>query len=268
MNDVVIHERRDGYSVITLNRPDRLNSFNEAQHLALRAALEECEKDEDCGAIVLTGAGRGFCAGQDLSDRDPTLQGESPDLGMTLQTYYNPLVRMLRAMPKPVICAVNGVAAGAGANIAFSCDIVLAARSAKFIQAFSKIGLIPDAGGTWWLTRHLGEARAKALALTAQPLSAEDAANWGLIWKAVDDDALMAEAVKLAEGFANGPTRAYGLTKQAIQAASTNTLDDQLDLERSLQQQCGWSDDYKEGVAAFLQKRPADFRGARAKLRG
>jgi 2-(1,2-epoxy-1,2-dihydrophenyl)acetyl-CoA isomerase len=268
LNDVVIHERRDGYSVITLNRPDRLNSFNEAQHLALRAALEECEKDEECGAIVLTGAGRGFCAGQDLSDRDPTLKGESPDLGMTLETYYNPLVRMLRSIPKPIICAVNGVAAGAGANIAFSCDIVVAARSAKFIQAFSKIGLIPDAGGTWWLTRHLGEARAKALALTAQPLSAEDAANWGLIWKAVEDDTLMAEAVKLAEGFASGPTRAYGLTKQAIQAASTNSLDAQLDLERSLQQQCGWSDDYKEGVAAFLQKRPADFRAARARLKG
>src|SRR5690606_15818276 len=224
----VIHERRDGYSLITLNRPDRLNSFNEAQHLALRAALEDCEKDEDCGAIVLTGAGRGFCAGQDLSDRDPTIQGESPDLGMTLQTYYNPLVRMLRAMPKPVICAVNGVAAGAGANIAFSCDIVLAARSAKFIQVFSKIGLIPDAGGTYWLTRHLGEARAKALAMTAEPLSAQVAADWGLIWKAVDDGVLMAEAEALAQGFADGPATAYALTKQAIQAASTNTLDQQL----------------------------------------
>ncbi|MBX9452779.1 MAG: 2-(1,2-epoxy-1,2-dihydrophenyl)acetyl-CoA isomerase PaaG [Mesorhizobium sp.] len=260
----VIHERRDGYAVITLNRPDRLNAFNEAQHLALRAALEACEADGDCGAIVLTGAGRGFCAGQDLSDRDPTILGESPDLGMTLETYYNPLVRKLRALEMPVICAVNGVAAGAGANIALACDVVLAAKSAKFIQAFSKIGLIPDAGGTYWLTKHLGEARAKALALTAHPLSAEDAAQWGLIWKAVDDDRLMEEATALAEGFAKGPTRAYALTKQAIQAATMNDLDAQLEVERSLQREAGWSDDYKEGVSAFLQKRPADFKGRRS----
>jgi 2-(1,2-epoxy-1,2-dihydrophenyl)acetyl-CoA isomerase len=256
----VIHERRDGYHVLTLNRPDRLNSFNEAQHLALRAALEECAADASCGAVLLTGAGRGFCAGQDLSNRDPTIQGESPDLGMTLETYYNPLVRQIRSMEKPVICAVNGVAAGAGANIAFACDIVLAARSARFIQAFSKIGLIPDAGGTWWLTRHLGEARAKALAMTAAPLSAEDAAAWGLIWKAVDDEKLMEEAVALAEGFAAGPTRAYALTKQAIHAASANTLEEQLEVERGLQREAGWSEDYKEGVRAFLEKRPANFR--------
>lgn len=259
----VIHERRDGYSVITLNRPDRLNAFNEAQHRELREALDACEADKDCGAVVLTGAGRGFCAGQDLSDRDPTMLGESPDLGLTLETFYNPLVRKLRALEMPVICAVNGVAAGAGANIALACDIVLAARSARFIQAFSKIGLIPDAGGTYWLTKHLGEARAKALALTAHPLSAEDAAQWGLIWKAVDDDRLMDEAAALAEGFANGPTRAYALTKQAIQAATTNDLDEQLEVERTLQREAGWSDDYKEGVAAFLQKRPADFKGRR-----
>ena len=256
----VIHERRDGYHVLTLNRPNRLNSFNEAQHLALRAALDECATDASCGAVLLTGAGRGFCAGQDLSDRDPTIQGESPDLGMTLETYYNPLVRQIRSMEKPVICAVNGVAAGAGANIAFACDIVLAARSAKFIQAFSKIGLIPDAGGTWWLTRHLGEARAKALAMTAAPLSAEDAAAWGLIWKAVDDEKLMEEAVALAEGFAAGPTRAYALTKQAIHAASANSLEEQLEVERGLQREAGWSEDYKEGVRAFLEKRPANFR--------
>jgi 2-(1,2-epoxy-1,2-dihydrophenyl)acetyl-CoA isomerase len=257
----VIHERRDGYHLLTLNRPDRLNSFNEAQHAALRAALDAAEADESCGAIVLTGAGRGFCAGQDLSDRDPTMLGESPDLGLTLETYYNPLVKKLRALEMPVICAVNGVAAGAGANIALACDIVIAAKSAKFIQAFSRIGLIPDAGGTYWLTKHLGEARAKALALTAHPLSAEDAAEWGLIWKAVDDDALMDEAIALAEGFAKGPTKAYALTKQAIQAATTNSLDEQLDVERALQREAGWSDDYKEGVSAFLQKRPANFRG-------
>ncbi|MGQ2907666.1 MAG: 2-(1,2-epoxy-1,2-dihydrophenyl)acetyl-CoA isomerase PaaG [Aliihoeflea sp.] len=261
--DVVIYEKRDGYSVITLNRPDRLNSFNEAQHHALRAALDECEKDANCGAILLTGAGRGFCAGQDLSDRDPAMMGERPDLGKTLETFYNPLVRKLRAMEKPVVCAVNGVAAGAGANIAFSCDIVLAAKSAKFIQAFSKIALVPDAGGTYWLTRHLGEARAKALAMTAEPLSAEDAANWGLIWKAVDDDKLMDEAIKLVETFAKGPTNAYALTKKAIHEASVNSLDAQLDAERKYQREAGMSDDYKEGVAAFLQKRPADFRAVR-----
>jgi len=259
----VIHERRDGYHLLTLNRPDRLNAFNEAQHRALRAALDDAGADKDCGAVVLTGAGRGFCAGQDLSDRDPAMLGERPDLGITLETLYNPLVRTLRALEKPVICAVNGVAAGAGANIAFSCDIVLAARSAKFIQAFSKIGLVPDSGGTWWLTRHLGEARAKALAMTAQPLSAEDAARWGLIWKAFDDEHLMAEATALAQTLANGPTRAYALTKQAIHAASTNTLDQQLDVERALQREAGLSDDYREGVAAFLEKRPADFRGRR-----
>ena len=264
MNDVVIHDRRDGYHVLTLNRPDRLNAFNEAQHEALRAALDACEADEAGGAVVLTGAGRGFCAGQGLSDRDPTMLGDSPDLGLTLETYYNPLVRRLRALELPVICAVNGVAAGAGANIALACDIVLAAKSAKFIQAFSKIGLIPDAGGTYWLTRHLGEARAKALALTAHPLSAEDAAAWGLIWKAVEDEKLMEEAVALAEGFARGPTRAYALTKQAIQAASANDLDRQLDTERALQREAGWSDDYKEGVAAFLQKRPGVFKGRKS----
>ncbi|MEQ8451855.1 MAG: 2-(1,2-epoxy-1,2-dihydrophenyl)acetyl-CoA isomerase PaaG [Nitratireductor sp.] len=256
----VLHEQKNGYSVITLNRPDRLNAFNELQHQQLRAALDACEADAGCGAIILTGAGRGFCAGQDLSDRDPTLIGENPDLGKTLETFYNPLVRKLRAMPKPVICAVNGVAAGAGANIALACDIVIAARSAKFIQAFSKIGLIPDGGGTYWLTRLVGEARAKALALTAHPLTAADAAAWGLIWRAVDDDQLMAEATTLAEGFAAGPTHAYALTKQAIHAASTNSLDAQLDLERQLQREAGRSDDYKEGVSAFLEKRPPNYR--------
>jgi 2-(1,2-epoxy-1,2-dihydrophenyl)acetyl-CoA isomerase len=255
----ILHDRRDGYSVISLNRPDRLNSFNRQQHAELRAALDECAGSADIHAIVLTGQGRGFCAGQDLSDVDD-MGGDRPDLGKTLHENYNPLIRAMRTLPKPIVCAVNGVAAGAGANIALACDIVLAARSAKFIQAFSKIALIPDAGGTYWLTHLLGEARAKALALTAQPLSAEDAAQWGLIWKAVDDDRLMAEACALAESFAAGPTHAYGLTKMAIQAASTNSLDEQLELERRLQREAGMSDDYKEGVKAFLEKRPANYR--------
>ena len=259
-SDAVLHEKREGYARVTLNRPQRLNAFNEDQHLRLRAALEDCAGDPDCRAVVLTGAGRGFCAGQDLSERDPTLGGPRPDLGLTLETYYNPLIRQMRALGKPIICAVNGVAAGAGANIALAADIVIAARSATFIQAFSKIGLVPDAGGTWWLTRHLGEARAKALALTADPLPAETAAQWGLIWKCVDDGELQAQAEALAERLANGPATAQALTKQLIHAASTNSLDEQLDMERSFQREAGWSDDYREGVAAFLEKRKADFR--------
>ncbi len=260
-SDSVLRETRDGYRILTLNRPERLNAFNEDQHLRLRAALSDCAEDDSCRAVILTGAGRGFCAGQDLSDRDPTLGGARPDLGLTLETYYNPLVRQIRAMGKPVICAVNGVAAGAGANIALAADIVIAARSASFIQIFARIALVPDAGGTWWLTRHLGEARAKALALTTEPLPAEKAAEWGLIWKCVDDAALMDEAGALAAQFARGPTHAYALAKQAIHAASTNTLDEQLDLERKLQREAGQSDDYKEGVSAFLQKRKAVFSG-------
>jgi 2-(1,2-epoxy-1,2-dihydrophenyl)acetyl-CoA isomerase len=261
MTESVLHERRGGVAVLTLNRPDRLNAFNEDQHRQLAGALDDCAADASCRAVLLTGAGRGFCAGQDLADRDPAMLGEAPDLGRTIETFYNPLVRRLRALEKPVICAVNGVAAGAGANIALACDVVIAARSATFIQAFSRIGLIPDSGGTWWLTRLLGEARAKALALTAAPLKAETAAEWGLIWRAVDDDRLMDEALALAQSFATGPTRAYALTKQAIQAASANSLDAQLDLERELQREAGRSDDYKEGVKAFLEKRPAAFSG-------
>lgn len=260
MSDTVLLEHHDGFSVITLNRPDRLNAFTEELHAQLRNAFDACAADDACKVIVLTGAGRGFCAGQDLADVNPPRDGESVDLGLTLETNYNPLVRRIRALDKLVICAVNGVAAGAGANIALSCDIVLAARSAKFIQAFAKLGLVPDAGGSYWLTRHLGEARAKALTLTAAPLSADDAAQWGLIWQAIDDDKLMQEAFALAQSLANGPSRAYALTKQAIQAASNNTLDEQLDLEREYQREAGFSDDYKEGVSAFLEKRPANFR--------
>ncbi|GAB5504896.1 MAG: 2-(1,2-epoxy-1,2-dihydrophenyl)acetyl-CoA isomerase PaaG [Rhizobiaceae bacterium] len=261
MNDTVIHERRGGYDRLTLNQPDRLNPFNEQQHQALAAALDEIEKNDECRVVVLTGAGRGFCAGQDLGERDFTDVSRKYDLGAGLEKYYNPLVRRLRALDKPVICAVNGVAAGAGANIALSADIVIAARSASFIQIFARIGLIPDAGGTWWLTQRLGEARAKALALTTEPLSAEKAAEWGLIWKVVDDEVLMKEAVALAVELSNGPTNAYALAKKAIQAASSNSLDAQLDLERELQREAGYSDDYREGVAAFREKRPANFRG-------
>ena len=257
--DSVLYEAKDGYALITLNRPDKLNSFTEEMHGRLAEALDRVQS-EGQRALVLTGAGRGFCAGQDLSDRSfPT--GESPDLGATLDRLYNPLVRKIRALELPVICAVNGVAAGAGANVALACDIVLAARSAKFIQAFAKIGLVPDGGGTWSLTRLVGEARAKALAMTAQPLSAEQAAAWGLIWQVVEDSELLQAAEALAADFASAPTRGLALTKQAIQAASTNSMDAQLDLERDLQRQAGRTQDYREGVAAFLEKRPPKFEG-------
>jgi 2-(1,2-epoxy-1,2-dihydrophenyl)acetyl-CoA isomerase len=259
-HDLILTERRDGYRVLTLNRPDRLNSFNEAMHAELISALVEAETDSQCRALVLTGAGRGFCAGQDLSDRVFS-PGQVPDLSSTLERLYNPLVRKLRALQMPVVCAVNGVAAGAGANIALACDIVLAARSAKFIQAFAKLGLVPDSGGTWFLPRLIGPARARALALLAEPVSAEQAETWGMIWKAVEDASLMDEAHRLAAHFATQPTVGLGLIKQALDASETNDLDRQLDLERDLQGQAGRTPDYLEGVTAFFEKRQPKFTG-------
>ena len=259
-NDLIITEHREGYRVITLNRPDRLNSFNEAMHAALMSALVDAETDGNCRALILTGSGRGFCAGQDLSDRVFS-PGQVPDLSSTLERLYNPLVRKIRALQMPVICAVNGVAAGAGANIALACDIVLAARSAKFIQAFAKLGLVPDSGGTWFLPRLVGTARARALALLAEPVPAEQAEAWGMIWKAIDDTGLMDEAHRLAAHFAVQPTVGLGLIKQALDASETNDLDRQLDLERDLQGQAGRTPDYLEGVTAFFEKRQPKFSG-------
>ncbi|WP_299472481.1 2-(1,2-epoxy-1,2-dihydrophenyl)acetyl-CoA isomerase PaaG [uncultured Roseibium sp.] len=260
-NQTVITSLEEGVLNLTLNRPDKLNAFNEDMHIALRAAMERAHEDAAVRAVLLTGAGRGFCAGQDLGDRDPRKSDEKPDLGHTLDTFYNPTLRLMRQLEKPIVCAVNGVAAGAGANIAFACDIVFASRSAKFIQAFSKIGLIPDAGGSWSLTRILGEPRAKALALLAEPLPAEKAEAWGLIWKTVADDVLLEESSAVATRLAKGPTVGFGLTKRLIQAAPTQNLDAHLDMERDCQREAGFTDDYAEGVTAFLEKRPAVFKG-------
>ncbi|WP_170762964.1 2-(1,2-epoxy-1,2-dihydrophenyl)acetyl-CoA isomerase PaaG [Ruegeria lacuscaerulensis] len=260
MSDTILIQDHGNWVEITLNRPEKLNSFNEEMHVALQDALK-LARDNRARAVLLTGAGRGFCAGQDLGDRDPSKMDGPPDLGQTVRTFYAPLVRLIRSLNFPVICAVNGVAAGAGANLALACDMVLAGENAKFIQSFSKVGLIPDTGGTWHLPRLLGEARAKGLALTAQPLSATQAENWGLIWKSVPDDQLMTEARALAEQFANGPTLGLGLTKQCIQAAAVNSLSDQLDIEADAMKTCGESADYAEGVASFLEKRAPNFQG-------
>jgi 2-(1,2-epoxy-1,2-dihydrophenyl)acetyl-CoA isomerase len=257
----ILTETRPNYRIITLNRPDRLNSLNEQMHGELMWELDAAETDEECRAILLTGAGRGFCAGQDLQDVQVN-DGEVPDLTAVLER-YNALVRRLRGLRMPVVCAVNGVAAGAGANLAFACDIVLAARSANFIQAFSRIGLIPDCGGTWFLPRLAGAARARALAILAEPLPAERAAEWGLIWRAVDDDKLSEEAHGLVSRLADGATVGYALIKRALDASEANSLDAQLDLERNLQQEAAETPDYAEGVRAFVEKRPAKFTGRR-----
>ncbi|MCU0805917.1 MAG: 2-(1,2-epoxy-1,2-dihydrophenyl)acetyl-CoA isomerase PaaG [Burkholderiales bacterium] len=256
----ILYDFADGVATVTLNRPDRLNSFTEEMHHALRGAIDRAEA-EKARALLLTGAGRGFCAGQDLANRLAAPGAEKPDLGRTIGEFYNPLIRRLRALHMPVVCAVNGVAAGAGANVALSCDIVLAARSASFLQAFAKIGLLPDSGGTYWLPHLVGTARAMGLALLADKLTAEDAERWGLIWKAVDDDKLMSEARAIAAQLAAGPTMALVAIKRALHAAEKNTLDEQLDHERDVQRTLGASDDYAEGVRAFMEKRKAQFKG-------
>ena len=257
----ILVSREAGVLSLTLNRPDKLNAFNPEMHQLLRDALEEARDEAAVRAVLLTGSGRGFCAGQDLSERNVSADAAPIDLSVSLGSNYNPLVRRLRALPKPVVCAVNGVAAGAGANIALACDIVLAARSASFVQSFSKLGLVPDSGGTYFLPRLVGSARAMGLALLAERLSADEAERWGLIWKAVDDDRLVEEATSIARALAAGPTKGYGLIKKALQASAGNSLDAQLDLERDLQREAGFSEDYREGVAAFMQKRKPQYKG-------
>ena len=247
----------DGVARITLNRPDRLNSFTKSMHTELRDALANLG---DARVIVLTGAGRGFCAGQDLNDR-AVAPGQAVDLGETVEESWNPLVRTLANLPQPVIARVNGVAAGAGANIALACDIVIAARSAKFIQSFSALGLIPDSGGSWHLPRLVGQARALGLALTGEPLPAEKAADWGLIWKAVDDEHLDAEVDAVAARLAALPPLGLSAIKQIVRNSWSRSLDQELDLQRDEMRRLGFTQDYREGVAAFLEKRPAKFEG-------
>jgi 2-(1,2-epoxy-1,2-dihydrophenyl)acetyl-CoA isomerase len=260
----ILVEQFTGYRIITLNRPDKLNAFNEKMHQALREAIAAAEADESTRALMITGAGRGFCAGQDLSDR-LAAPGETVVLGGTLEAHYNPLVRKLRALPFPVVAAVNGVAAGAGCNIALACDIVIAGRSARFIQSFARVGLIPDSGGTWFLPRLVGDARARGLALIAQDLEADKAASWGLIWRCVDDNALIYEARRICEHFTAAPTQGLALIKRALDASASNTLDAQLDLERDLQREAGLTPDYAEGVRAFMEKRKPNFTGRKGK---
>ncbi len=259
--ETILFEKSDGIALVTLNRPDKLNAFTTQMHEDLEAALKDIERDASVRAMLLTGTGRAFCAGQDLSDRS-VAPGDAPrDLGETLDKMYNPLIRRLYGLEMPLIAAVNGVAAGAGANLALAADIVLAARSASFIQAFCKIGLVPDSGGTFVLPRLVGRARAMGLALLGDKLTAEQAEQIGLIWKAVDDDTLAEEARRLASHLATQPTKGLALIKRAINASIENSLNDQLDLERDSQRIAGCTADYQEGVNAFLEKRPARFQG-------
>jgi 2-(1,2-epoxy-1,2-dihydrophenyl)acetyl-CoA isomerase len=257
----ILHQSAGGIARVTLNRPDRLNSFTAAMHEELRDALAKVQADATARVLLLTGAGRGFCAGQDLSDRAVAPGAAPVDLGASIEANYRPLVLALQSFPMPVVCAVNGVAAGAGANIALACDLVVAAKSASFIQAFCKIGLIPDSGGTYFLPRLVGTARAMGLAMLGDKLSAQQAADWGLIWKCVDDADLAPTVDALLAQLAQAPTRGLVATRRALYASSDATLPEQLDLERDLQRELGTSADYREGVAAFLAKRAPQFTG-------
>lgn len=259
----ILLEVADSVATITLNRPDRLNAFTAQMHAEIRDALDRVEVPGAARVLVITGAGRGFSAGQDLSESSTTQStgSGSPDVSRTLEENYNPLLHRLRALPMPVIAAVNGVAAGAAANLALACDIVIAARSASFLQAFARIGLIPDAGGTYTLPRLVGMARAMGMAMLAEPLPAETASQWGLIWKCVDDDRFRAEIASVAASLAKGPTRAYALMKRAMYGSADHGFADQLGMEAALQREAGASADFREGVTAFLEKRPARFAG-------
>lgn len=257
----ILFSIEDGVARLSLNRPEQLNSFNTQMHEEVRQALKTVRQSSEARVLLLTAEGRGFCAGQDLGDRNVAPGAAAPDLGDSIERFYNPLIRTLRELPMPVICAVNGVAAGAGANIPLACDLVLAARSASFIQAFCKIGLIPDSAGTWALPRLVGMARAKALTLLGDRLSAEQAVEWGLIYRCVDDADLRDEALKLARHLATQPTYGLALIKRSLHASLDNSFEQQLTLERDLQRLAGRSEDYREGVSAFMTKRTPVFKG-------
>lgn len=259
--ETILFSVEAGAARLTLNRPDRLNSFTVRMHEEIASALSEIEADRTVRVLIISGAGRGFCAGQDLSDRAVSPGAEAPDLGESVEKRYNPLIRRLTSLPMPVVASVNGVAAGAGASLAFAADIAIAARSAKFIMSFANIGLVPDSGSSWALPRLAGQARALGLALSGEPLPAETAADWGLIWKCVDDDRLGEETQALVAKFASAPTRGLAETKKLIRGAFARTLDEQLDLERDQMRALGRSEDYREGVDAFLNKRKPDFKG-------
>src|SRR5579883_2169132 len=257
----ILFEVSEGIARLTLNRPERLNSFNTLMLSEVQDALAALQREASARVLVLTGAGRGFCAGQDLGDRVVAAGGAPPDLGASIERGYKPLILALRGLPLPVIAAVNGVAAGAGANIALACDLVIAAKSASFVQAFCRLGLVPDSGGTWFLPRLVGHARAMGLALLGERLSAELAAEWGLIWRCVDDQALASTVEELARALAAAPTRGLARTKEALLASWRHSLEQQLDLERDFQRELGTSADYREGVAAFIEKRAPRFTG-------
>jgi 2-(1,2-epoxy-1,2-dihydrophenyl)acetyl-CoA isomerase len=251
----------EGLATLTLNRPDRLNSFNTDMHAEVKDAFRQIKKDSSIRCLIITGNGRGFCAGQDLSDRSVAASDEVPNLAESVEKNYNPLIRAITNLEMPVLCAVNGVAAGAGANIALACDIVFAARSASFIQSFNKLGLVPDSGGTWSLPRLVGQSRALSLCLLGEKVKAEEAQAMGMIYKVVDDDVLLSQVTTIGKQLAKAPTKGLALIKRAIRASSNNTLDQQLDLERDLQGVAGRTEDYREGVDAFMNKREPNYQG-------
>lgn len=257
----IIAEEKNSVGYLTFNRPKALNSFNVDMHREVAEVLNQWTKNPDVRCVVISGEGRGFCAGQDLGDRVVDPNAEAPDLGYSIETYYNPLIKTIVNMPKPVICAVNGVAAGAGANIALACDLVIAAKSANFVQAFCRLGLVPDSAGTWFLPRAVGHARAMGLTLLGDKLPAETAKEWGMIWDVVEDAELKAKVTELAERLAKQPTFGLSLIKKAIHQSSNNTFDEQVLLERDLQRIAGRSEDYREGVQAFMNKREPNFKG-------
>jgi len=250
--------KAEGLATLTLNAPDRLNAVSRRMIAEIKQAWEEIGADGSVRAVLLTGTGRGFCAGADLADPD---RKNDADSGSALDKFFNPVIRSMRALPKPIVAAVNGVAAGVGMSFAMAADITIAAKSASFLQAFSRIGLLPDGGSTWFLPRLVGEQRARALAMLAPQISAEQAKQWGLIWDVVEDAALMPTATELAKRLANGPTQSLARIKDAMNRAAGNDLSQQLDIERDFQRELGRTEDFREGVSAFLAKRKADFKG-------